>query len=121
MGVKIHCRSAIRGAAIHALHLHPTSKGWRVQYSGDKDQITVVDGPFGKTREQDLIAGYTLIQVSSREEALEWSRRFPNPVGHGKPAQIEVRQVFEMEDFVQGEGVEKFREIDAKLAAEKTQ
>jgi hypothetical protein len=92
-----------------------------VQYSGDTDQTTVVDGPFGKTREQDLIAGYTLIQVNSREEALEWSRRFPNPVGHGKPAQIEVRQVFEMEDFVQGEGVEKFREIDAKLAAEKTQ
>lgn len=57
-------------------------------------------------------AGYTLIQVSSREEALEWTRRFPNPAVDGGEGEIEVRQLFELEDFEQGEAVERFREMD---------
>jgi hypothetical protein len=87
--------------------LHPSSKGWRVKYSGGKR--TVIDGPFAETKE--LIAGYTLIEVTSREEALEWARLFPNPAGQGKDAVIEVRQLFELEDFGPSEAVERFREI----------
>jgi hypothetical protein len=70
----------------------------------------VVDGPFAETKE--LIAGYTLIQVKSREEAMEWTRRFPNPVGEGKSAEIEVRQLFELEDFGPSEAVDRFRNIE---------
>ena len=65
----------------------PSTKGWRIQYSGGKR--TVVDGPFAETKE--LIAGHTLIEVKSREEALEWTKRFPNP--HITDGEIEVRTV----------------------------
>jgi len=95
------------GALLDASGLQPTSKGWRVKYSGDKR--TVVDGPFAEAKE--LIAGYTLIQVKSREEALEWARRFPNPAGDGKGAEIEVRQLFELEDFGPSPSVDRFREM----------
>ena len=101
------------GALLDASGLHPSSKGWRIRYDGDKR--TVVDGPF--TESKELIAGYTLIQVRSREEALEWTRRFPNPVGAGKPAEIEVRQLFEMEDFdgiAPDQEIDKFRELGMK-------
>ncbi|MGJ7515356.1 YciI family protein [Pseudomonas baetica] len=74
--------------------LHPSSKGARVRFSGD--QRTVIDGPFAETKE--LIAGYWLWQVKSREEAIEWVKRCPNPMP-GTEAEIEIRQVFEMEDF----------------------
>jgi hypothetical protein len=67
----------------------------------------VIDGPFAETKE--LIAGYTLIQAKSREEALEWTRRFPNPAGAGKECEIEVRQLFELEDFAPSKEVERFR------------
>jgi hypothetical protein len=72
---------------------------------------TVIDGPFPETKE--LIAGYTLIQVKSREEALEWARRYPNPAGEGTDAEIEVRQFFELDDFKPSEAVERFREMEA--------
>ncbi len=81
------------GVLLDASGLQPSRKGWRIQYDGQKR--TVVDGPFAESKE--LIAGFTTIQVRSREEALEWSRRFPNPVGEGAPAVIEVRQLYEME------------------------
>jgi hypothetical protein len=83
------------GALLDGSGLKPSSAGWRIEYSGA--ERTVIDGPFTETKE--LIAGYTLIQAKSREEALEWSRRFPNPAGEGKPAQIEVRQLYELEDL----------------------
>ncbi len=70
---------------------------------------TVLDGPFAEAKE--LIAGYTLIQVKSKEEAMEWSRRFPNPVGEGQDAEIEVRRLFELEDFGPGEAIDRFREL----------
>jgi hypothetical protein len=66
------------------------------------------DGPFAETKE--LIAGYTIIQVKSREEAFEWAKRFPNP--SVEDGEIEVRQMFELEDFSQGEAVERFREME---------
>jgi hypothetical protein len=73
--------------------LHPSSKGARVRFSGDKR--TVIDGPFTETKE--LIAGYWLFQVKSLEEAIEWIRRCPNP--HPGESEIEIRQVFELSDF----------------------
>lgn len=97
------------GVLLDASGLQPSSKGWRVQYEGG--QRTVVDGPFSQTRE--LIAGYTLIQVSTREEAMEWTRRFPNPAVDGGSGSIEVRQVFELEDFAEGNAVKRFQQIAA--------
>ena len=73
--------------------LHPSSKGARVKFSGEKR--TVVDGPFAETKE--LIAGFWLIEVKSKEEAIEWVKRVPNPTG--EESEIEIRQVFEAEDF----------------------
>jgi len=95
------------GVLLDGSGLQPSSKGWRVKYSGGKR--TVVDGPFAETKE--LIAGYTLIQVQSKEEAIEWARRFPNPMGEGAEAEIEVRQLYELEDFGPSESIERFREM----------
>jgi hypothetical protein len=95
------------GVLLDASGLKPSSKGWRIRYSGGKR--SVIDGPFAETKE--LIAGYTLIQVKSREEALEWTRRFPNPVGEGADAEIEVRQLFELENFGPSDAVERFRDM----------
>ena len=95
------------GMLLDGSGLKPSSKGWRIQYFGNKR--TVTDGPFAETKE--LVAGYTLIQAKTREEALEWTRRFPNPSGDGKEAQIEVRELYELEDFTPGEAVERFREM----------
>ncbi|KAF1699207.1 dehydrogenase [Pseudoxanthomonas jiangsuensis] len=73
--------------------LHPSSRGVRVRYSGSRR--TVVDGPFAETKE--LVAGFWLWQVRSLEEAIEWARRCPNP--HPEDCEIEIRPVFEAEDF----------------------
>ena len=96
------------GALLDASGLQPSSKGWRVKYSGGKR--TVIDGPF--TEAKELVAGYTLIQVKSREEALEWARRFPNPaLGDGE---IEVRQLFELDDFPPSEAIDRFRKMEGE-------
>ncbi|MBI5279784.1 MAG: YciI family protein [Burkholderiales bacterium] len=99
------------GALLDGSGLHPSSKGWRIRYASDGTR-TVVDGPF--TESKELVAGYTLIQTRTREEALEWTKRFPNPVGFDKPAEIEVRQLYEMEDFkdvAPASEIEKFRKM----------
>jgi len=102
-----HEELAKAGVLLDASGLQASSKGWRVKYSGGKR--TVVDGPFAETKE--LIAGYTLIQVKSRQQALEWTKRFPNPAGEGTQCEIEVRQLFELEDFGPSEAIDRFREI----------
>jgi len=94
--------------------LQPSSKGARVRFSGSKR--TVTDGPFVETKE--LIAGYWLWQVNSKEEAIEWVKRCPNPMP-GSEAEIEIRQVFELEDFGPGEAVERHRQLGKELAAKK--
>jgi hypothetical protein len=104
---KYHEELAKAGMLLDASGLQASSKGWRIQYSGEKR--TLVDGPFAETKE--LIAGYTLIKSKSREEALEWTKRFPNPAIGGKAGEIEVRQLFELEDFGPSEAVERFREM----------
>jgi len=73
--------------------LHPTAKGVRIRFDGA--QRSVIDGPFAATSE--LVAGFWLIQVTSREEAIEWMKRCPNPFDG--PSEIEIRQVYEMSDF----------------------
>lgn len=96
------------GVLLDASGLRPSSRGWRVRYHGDKR--TIVDGPF--TESKEMIAGYTLIQVKSREEAIEWTRRFPNPSLDGGNCEIEVRQLFELEDFGPSEAAGRFRELN---------
>ena len=91
-----HEELARAGVLLDGAGLKASGHGWRVAIGAD-GQRHVLDGPF--THERDLIAGYTLIQVRSREEAVEWSRRYPNPTLHGSACQIEVRQLFEAEDF----------------------
>jgi hypothetical protein len=92
--------------------LHPSSKGARVRFSGDKR--TVIDGPFAETKE--LIAGFWLWQVKSREEAIEWVKRCPNPMP-GTESEIEIRQVFEAEDFG-AEFTPELREQEERLRAQ---
>lgn len=88
--------------------LHPTSTGVRIRHADG--QRTVVDGPFDGGRE--LIAGYWLIQVRSREEAIEWALRAPAPHGEGNEGEIEVRQVFEVGELGSGESIERERGLD---------
>ena len=95
------------GVLLDASGLQPSSKGTRIKYSGGKR--TIVDGPFAEAKE--LVAGYTLIQVKSREEAMEWAKRFPNPSGEHADGEIEIRQLYELEDFGPSEAVERFRDI----------
>jgi hypothetical protein len=91
--------------------LHPTSKGARVKFSGSKR--TVTSGPFGEPK--DLVAGFWLWQVKSKEEAIEWVKRCPNPTG--AEAEIELRQVFEAEDFG-AELTPELREQEQRLRAQ---
>lgn len=87
--------------------LQASSKGARVRFSGDKR--TVLDGPFTETKE--LIAGFWLIQAKSKEEAIEWVKRVPFVEG-----EIEIRQVFELEDFGDSAAVERHRRLQEQLA-----
>ena len=93
------------GVLLDALGLQPSSKGFRIKYSDGKRSF--VDGPFAETKE--LVAGYRLIQVKSRDEAIDWARRFPNP--GNADGEIEVRQVFELDDFQPNDAIERFRQI----------
>jgi hypothetical protein len=104
-----HEELAGSGALVDASGLQASSKGWRVKYDGARR--TVVDGPFTETKE--LVAGYTIIQTRTREEALALTKRFPNPSLDGKQAEIEVRQLFELEDFGPSAAVDRFRELEA--------
>jgi hypothetical protein len=102
------------GALLAGEGLHPSSKGARVRFSGEKR--TVVDGPF--TPENDLVAGFWLIQAKSKEEAIEWAKRCPNPM-EGE-SEIEIRQVFDAEDF--GEALTpELRQQEERLRAQSEQ
>jgi len=92
------------GVLLDGNGLKPSARGWRIRYEGAKR--IVIDGPFAEVKE--LIAGYTLIQVKSREEALEWARRFPRPFEGD--CEIEVRELYELEDFG-SDDADRFREI----------
>jgi hypothetical protein len=103
-----HEELAKAGVLVDASGLQRSAKGWRIRY-GRNGQRSFVDGPFPETKE--LVAGYTVINVKSREEAIAWTKRFPNPSIDGGEAEIEVRQYFELEDFGESEAIERFRKI----------
>ena len=107
-----HGELARAGVLLDANGLHPSSRGWRIRYHGK--ERSVIDGPF--TESKEMIAGYSMISVRSPEEALAWARRFPNPRGEGLDAEIEVRRVFELDDFPQTETLERFRALEDKQA-----
>jgi hypothetical protein len=104
-----HEELAKAGMLVDANGLKPSSNGWRIRYDGEKR--TVIDGPF--TESKELIAGYTIIEAKSREEALQWTKRFPNPSIDGGKAEIEIRPFFALDDFGPSEAVDRFRELDA--------
>jgi len=95
------------GVLVDASGLQASSKGFRVRYDGK--QRTIVDGPFAETKE--LVAGYTIINVNSLEEAKQWAKKFPNPTIDGSDTEIEVRRFFELEDFQPSEQIERFKEM----------
>jgi len=98
------------GVLLDGSGLQRSAKGWRVRIQGEKR--TVIDGPFAETKE--LIAGYTVIKVNTREEAIEWSKKFPNPTMDGADCEIEVRQYFELDDFETSEALERHRKLEAE-------
>jgi hypothetical protein len=100
------------GVMVAGEGLHPSSRGKRVRLSGD--QRIVTDGPFTETKE--LIAGFWIWRVASMDEALEWVRRMPNPMPGTEP-EIEIRPVFEMEEFAATDPTGEFREQEARLRA----
>ncbi|TPG67706.1 YciI family protein [Pseudomonas arsenicoxydans] len=100
------------GIMLEGEGLHPSSKGARVRFSGDKR--SVIDGPFAETKE--LIAGYWIWQVKSKQEAIDWVKRCPNPMP-GTDAEIEIRQVFEAEDFG-AEFTPELRQQEERIRAE---
>lgn len=95
------------GVLLDANGLKPSREGWRIHY-GANGERRVIDGPFAEAKE--LVAGYTLIEVRSREEALEWTRRFPAPF-LGIDCEIEVRPIWELDDFPPSADVERFRNM----------
>jgi hypothetical protein len=100
------------GVFVDGAGLQPSSKGARIHCSGDKR--TVIDGPFLETKE--LIAGYWVIQVNSRDEAIAWARRAPNPYGENGEGDIELRQFFELEDFEPSAALEEARKLEQKVS-----
>jgi len=103
------------GVLVDLAGLQASSKGARIKFSGGKP--TVIDGPFAETKE--LIAGYWIIQVKSREEAIEWAKRAPAPHGPNKDSEIEIRQFFELDDFAPSEAIDHHRELGKQLEKKK--
>lgn len=101
------------GIMLDGMGLQPSSKGARIKFDGDKR--TVVDGPFAETKE--LVAGFWLIQVKSLAEAIEWMKRCPNP--HNDGGELEIRQVYELEDFAPGEGIRIHEKVQDELKKQK--
>ena len=101
------------GVLVDLSGLHPSSKGARVHFSGGKR--TVTDGPFAETKE--LIGGYWIINVKSREEAIEWALRAPAPHGETEESEIEIRQFFELDEFAPSEAIQSARELEKDLVA----
>ena len=93
--------------------LQPSKKGVRIKFDGEKR--SVVNGPFADTN--DLVAGFWIIQVKSLAEAIEWMKRCPNP--HNDGGELEIRQLYELEDFAPGEGIRLHEKLDEEMKARK--
>jgi len=105
--VRYHEELAAAGALSEAAGFHPTSEGWRIRFTGD--ERTVLEGPFLPASEQ--VSGYTVIEVASREEAMGWALRFPKPYLEQEGGEIEIRQIHDLDEFVQGPAVARFRAL----------
>ena len=104
------------GVMLDGNGLQASSKGARIRFHGGKlgdttNKRTVIDGPFAETKE--LVAGYWIIQVKSKAEAIEWMKRCPNP--HNEESEIEIRQLFELEDFGESDAVEHHRRLGEQM------
>ncbi len=99
------------GVLLDLAGLQPSSKGMRAKFSRGK--WTLLDGPFAETKE--LIAGYWLIKVKTREEAVEWLKQVPAPFGDYADGEVELRQLFEMDDFAPSQAVEQQKELGKRL------
>ncbi|HEY8247868.1 MAG TPA: YciI family protein [Hyphomicrobium sp.] len=97
------------GVMLDGNGLQPSSKGARVRFEGNKR--SVIDGPFAETKE--LVAGYWILQVKSKAEAIEWIKRCPNP--HNVDSEIEIRQLFELDDFGESAAVDHHRQLDQQM------
>jgi hypothetical protein len=104
------------GVLLDLSGLQPSSKGARVKFSAE-GRRTVTDGPFPPPH--NLIAGYWLIQVKSKEEAIEWAKRAPAPHGEGAEGEIELRQLYELDDFGPSEAIADARKLESELGKKK--
>ena len=111
--VKFNEEMVKAGVMLDGNGLQPSSKGARVRFSGDKR--SVIDGPFAETKE--LVAGYWILQCKSLAETIEWIKRCPNP--HNEDSEIEIRQLFELDDFGTSEAVEHHRRLGEQIAAKR--
>ena len=103
------------GIMLDGSGLQPSSKGAKVRFQGKRR--TVIDGPFAEAKE--LIAGYWVIEVKSKEEAIEWVKRVPYPMGEDVTSEMEIRQLFELEDFEPGPGVDHHQRLYAEIDKQK--
>jgi hypothetical protein len=108
-----HEEMAAAGMLVDASGLQPTAKGFKIRWQ-DGGKPVVIDGPF--TESKEIVAGFTIIEAASRDEAVEWTKRFPNPMGEGCAAEIEVRQLYGLEDF---EDVDMSRFVAMDLPAQR--
>ena len=102
-----HEEMAKAGILLDGNGLKASSNGWRIKYAKGGKR-TLVDGPF--TESKEIVAGYTIIDVKSKEEALAWTKRFPNPAIDGNEGEIEVRPFFALEDFGESAAVERMKD-----------
>ncbi len=103
------------GILLDLAGLQPSSKGARIKFSGGNPIL--IEGPVPETK--DLIAGYWLIQVNSKEEAINWAKRCPSPHGEGTEGEIELRQLFELDDFGPSPAIEDARRLESELGKKK--
>jgi hypothetical protein len=106
------------GVLLDLSGLHPSAEGVRVRFSGGK--TTVVDGPF--TEAKELVAGYWILQVKSMDEAVEWAKRVPVEAAeheHGQESEIEIRQIFELEEFGESQAIDRARQLQNELQKKK--
>jgi hypothetical protein len=106
------------GVLVDLAGLHPSAEGVRVKFSGGK--TTVVDGPFAEANE--VVAGYWILQVESMDEAVEWAKRVPVEAAqhdYGQESEIEIRQIFELEEFGESPAIDRARELEKELERKK--
>jgi hypothetical protein len=106
-----HEQLAKAGVLLDANGLQPSARGFKLRWHGGRR--TLVDGPFAESKE--LVAGYTVIQVKCRAEGVEWAKRFPAPFGEDEDGEIEVRQIYELDELGPARSVDRFRDMSISM------